>query len=237
MKRKIYGRGKVALKFAILLVLCQPIISLAGDFTFSSSGTIGPNDVYDNVYVENNGTIVDMTGGQVSSLSMYDSSIFNLYDGQISGFFGGISISSLSTINVLGGTIDKNVDFVVDGNANFTGGNITDYRLKTYKDSIVTFTGGSLNFDYFDIQGGMDIRGGDLTVDDVGLHIESVINIFSENYNYNADSKVLTAYLIDAGYLSMSGLDQLEYDSINFVPEPTTLLLLSLGGLFLRTRR
>jgi hypothetical protein len=235
MRRK--NERKAALRIVALLVLFQPIISLAGDITFSSNGTITDGNIYDNVYVENDGTVVDMTGGQISSLFMYDLSIFNLYDGLISGSFGGIDISSLSTINVLGGTIDKSGHFVVHGNANFTSGDINFGGLKTYEDSLVTVTGGSLNFGYFDIHGSVDIMKGDITVDNTGFDTSSIVNIYSINYNYNSNDGILTAYLIDGGYLSMAGLEQSAYDRLNFIPEPASLFMLALGGLLFRKHR
>jgi hypothetical protein len=236
MKLKMNGRGRAVMQIAVLLFLCQPVISLAGDITFSSSGTITDGNVYDNVYVQNDGTVVDMSGGQIASLWLSDASRFNMTGGYIMPY--SINAAGTSYFDMSGGIVDSDEIILYGSGGSFSGGDVSvSVRLKTGVLSTIEFEAGTLNFGAFDIQGSMNIRGGDLTVDNIGLHLDSLINIYSEDYNYNAGSKVLTAYLIDGGYLSMSGLDQSEYDSINFVPEPTSFLLLFLSGLFLRTRR
>ena len=233
------------MKKAILTILMMLLFGVcsvqAVDITFSTSGTIVNGNVYDDVYVENDGTIVDMFGGQIEGLWLYDTSIFNLHNGQIVGYFSGIDIGHLSTINVLGGVIDKSSDFVVHGNANFDGGSITAGRLKTYEDSIVTLTGGFLNLGMLEIHGELNIYGGMLDIEDNG-GTDGVVNIYGYDFTYIPTGDpfwgggTLTGYLLDNNPFIIKGLSQNEFENFNLIPEPMTVLLLGLGGVFLRRK-
>ena len=218
--------------FAILFLL--PVCAYSTDITFTSSGTITDGNVYDNVYVRNDYTAIDMSGGQIGYLWTYDISTFNMSDGNINR---SIYISNLSTINVSGGTIDISSDFVVHGygSANLSGGNITAERLKTYPDSVINITGGNISFDYLDLGGELNIYRGLLNVDNAGIGSPATVNIFGHGFNYDpAGQGILTGYLLDDNFFTIDGVSQSEYTRFNLIPEPMSLLLFSFGLLVLR---
>lgn len=222
---------------------CFKIISVAGvlllaslvysaDITFSTSGTIGAGDIYDVVYLENNDTVVDMTGGQIGKLWLYDNSTFNMSGGNITG---GIDAHGTSYFDISGGTIDIESVLVLYGDGGcFSGGRITADGLKTGKFSMVKIDGGELSFGTFYIDGDLIITGGVLEIGELAIADDSIISIYSGNYSYNLTNEILTGYLIDGSYFSIGGVNQSKYDRINFVPEPMTLILFGLGGLFLK---
>jgi hypothetical protein len=232
------------------MVLVACVCSSAGgaDRTFDSNGQILPGETWDTVYVRNNGTVVDMSGGQIGSLDSfgglktYDSSIFNMSGGQIIGYssgFNSISINDSSTFNVSGGTIDMYMDFVVYGsaNANISGGNVTAGRLKTSPDSVVNITGGILNFDLygFDIRGELNIYRGLLNVENAGIYPEATINIFGYGFDYAIGQEgILTGYLSDNNFFTIKGISPSEYTRFNLIPEPMSLFFLGFGLLIIR---
>jgi hypothetical protein len=230
----------IKIVFAILFVfsLCVK----ATDMTFTSSGTITDGNVFDNVYVQNDGTVVNMSGGQIGHLLSWDASIFNMTGGLI---FGQITIAPISTFNISDdGTIDI-FDFVVDTGAsvNISDGNISADRLKTYPASLVTpasivnITGGNLNFGNFTILGGtLNIYRGLLNVDDVfGIDNSATVNIFGHDFNYS--QSVLTGYLLDNNFFTIKGINASEYARFNLIPEPVSVLFFSFGLLALRKQK
>jgi hypothetical protein len=229
------GRKGISILLAILWL---PVCAYSTDITFTSSGTIEDGNVYDNVYVENNGTVVDMSGGQISHLLTWDASIFNMSGGQIIYSWPGITIDSVSTINVSGGTVDT-FDFVVYGSAvaNISGGNITADRLKTSPDSVVNITGGDLNFDIFDIHGELNIYRGLLNVDDTGIGSPATVNIFGHGFNYDIGNEILTGYLLDDNFFTIKGVSQSEYARFDLIPEPISLFFFGIGLLTIKSHK
>ena len=70
-------------------------------------------------------------------------------------------------------------------------------------------------------------------------HIEMIVN----EYNFNTSSKMLTGLWADNSAFSIELVDQTGYDPVinnitfTVVPEPATLLLISVGAIVLRKRR
>jgi len=230
------GRKRISILLAILLL---PVCANATDITFTSSGTITDGNVFGNVYVQNNGTVVDMSGGQITQgLNTYDASVLNMSGGLISG---NVNISNLSSFNVSGGTIDVGY-YVVYGSTNISGGNITAYCLRTspassiplVPASIVNIDGGNLNFDKFDIEGVVNIYRGSLYVDDARIITLCLPTINIYGYGFNYTQEILTGYLLDDNFFTIKGVDASEYARFNLLPEPMSLLLFGFGLLVLR---
>ena len=239
----------------ILMMMLSGVCSVqAVDITFSTSGTISAGDTYDTVYVQNDGTVVDMTGGQIGRLWLHDSSIFNMDGGNITG---GIDAHGLSYFDMTGGSIDADSVILYGLGGSFSGGNIVaSNTLKISCSSVVEITGGTFDINYLDghftmsegivnavdisvaYEGTIEIKGGQLTADDVYFCDYSTVNIYGDknSFNYNQMGKLLTGNLFDGNYLGMGGVDWWEYEQLNFVPEPTTLLLFGFGALILRKR-
>ena len=53
-----------------MMLLAMVNCAYSADITFTSSGTIQNGDVYEHVYLENDGIVVDMTGGQIGNLQI-----------------------------------------------------------------------------------------------------------------------------------------------------------------------
>ncbi|MGB8225928.1 MAG: hypothetical protein WCE45_03530 [Sedimentisphaerales bacterium] len=238
---------KLKAVFAILFVfsLCVK----ATDMTFTSSGTITDGNTYDNVYVQNNGTVVNMLGGQINyGLSAGGASMFNMSGGSILGHT--INIGTLSSFNVYSGTITIDGSLVVNGGAivNISGGNITADRLKTYPAlsnpvtpaSVVNINGGNINFDVFEIHGEVNIYRGLFYVDAAWIggwgNDQPIINIYGSAFNYSPSTQILTGYLLDDNQFTIKGVDSSEYTKFNLIPEPISLLLFGFGLLVLRKK-
>jgi hypothetical protein len=223
------------MKTSVNLIVIFFLVSSATqamDATFTSSGTISGTDNYSSVTVQNNGTTVNMLDGQVGYLSMNDASIFNMSGGRIEG---SIFTSNLSTFNLLSGTIDATA-FEFDGNVNISGGNITGWgKFATWDGDIVNITGGNLHFSMLMPYGELNIYGGLLTVDNFESYMGTT-NIFGYGFNYDSVGQTLTGYLSDHNQFAINQVSGSEYQHINLVPEPTSILLLSIGALYVRRK-
>ena len=225
------------------VVLVLAVCALATDKTFTSSGSIVDGDIYNFVQVQNNGTIVNMSGGQINeSLFIRDSSTFNMSDGSISG---GITISPSSILNVSNGTINGGWNVESNAIVNISGGNITAGLLKTYPgypsipESIVNINGGILNFDMFGIGGTLNIYRGLLNVNKFSYWGTSseYINIYGSEFNYNPITQILTGHLLDNNLFTIGGVDSIEYTKFNLIPEPISIMFFSFGLAFLRKQK
>jgi hypothetical protein len=68
------------------------------------------------------------------------------------------------------------------------------------------------------------------------------IKIICQTHDYNTTTKILTGTWLDNSAFSIQLIDYATYYSptiqnITFIPEPATMLLLSLGGLLLRRKK
>ncbi len=93
-------KTKLLLLTAVIVVLTGGRAHAVLDKTFTSSGQILPSEEWDNVYIYNDDTIVDMFGGSIQAMHTFDSSIVNVYAGDI---LWGISTNNSSTVNIYGG--------------------------------------------------------------------------------------------------------------------------------------
>ena len=118
MKRKL----AVLLGYGVVIGLAYPSgISHATTMTFYADGVIQAGDIYDIVEVYDTPparTTVDMTGGQVDSMSTFDTSVVN-----IGGSVGFLQTNDSSTVNLSGsGFIDGGISLNNSSTLNFRGG-------------------------------------------------------------------------------------------------------------------
>ena len=173
-------------------------------------------------------SIVNMTAGYIGGyLEGYDSATLNVSD----GFFGlGLKAHDQSTLNVSGGGTE--LLYVYDESVtDFSGGY---YELVKVRDSAHMDIRGNAKMDMLSASGTstMDIFGGDLSWPEASG--SSVITIHGTDFNYPYGeipdvSGVLTGTLANGDLID--GLPFHIYDdaSIVLVPEPSTLVLLSLA--------
>jgi len=211
------------------VVFSTASLAYSTDITFTSGGTIEDGDTYDHVYVLNDFTVVDMFGGQIGNLRTGNVSTFNLYGGQITkvapvGPGSNVDIGPRSTINIADGVVDISIFVLTEESyALISGGNITVEHLKVYYDCLVDIKGGRLQINSYD---------------EIGFDELPTINIYGYDFNYvpTWGGGTLTGYLQDDNPFTINGLRQGHFEHFNLIPEPTTFLLLGLGGLLLRKR-
>ena len=219
MKTKIF----LILTIVFVFSLCVN----ATNITFTSSDSIVNGNVFYLVQVLNDGTTINMSGGQIYSLSTYNSSVFNMSGGQVQY---SIHTGNLTTLNISGGTIVA-TNFEFGGNATISGGNITG-NGKFVGHTVIT--GGNTNLSWLGIYGTLNISGGLLNVTDVYVAGSSPINISCLDYAYNPTTKILTGHLLDNNIFTIAGIDSSEYTKFNLIPEPMSVLLWGFGLLALR---
>jgi hypothetical protein len=215
------------------IIFLLPVGVFATNITFTSSGSIVNGNVFSSVSVQNDGTVINMTGGQIKNLWTYNISTFNMSGGIIEySVHTGLS----SSFNFSGGTI-IGTNFEFGGNVNISGGSITGGgKFANLSNTVVNITGGNLNFSLLMPYGELNIYGGLLNIDDFYL-CGGTTNIFGYGFNYDSNRKVLTGYLLDHNQFTINNLDSTEYQHLNLVPEPVSLLLFGFGLLALRKQK
>jgi len=239
----------------VVFVLSFSTTVYAEVVTFSSDATISDGDFYDMVVVENDGTIVDMTGGMVNGLKIYDSSQFNMYEGWLGeGDTVMITAYDTSAVNIFRGFVGIELSSDVIQlygastlNVDMDGGWIGSLNF-AYDASVVNIYKGDLNH-----LGGYDSSTINIYGGDIGggwgfqADISSTVNIFGHDFVYNPQAwwsdefnswiSELTGVGPDGTPIRIEGIDNPHTSAnINLIPEPSTLLLLGLGAMVLRKR-
>lgn len=198
--------------------------------------------IIEEIYLRESG-ILNLEGANfhpTQSLTIEDASTFNLNSGVLSGR---IELREYVEVYVNGGQI---TDSLLDS----TGYAITDIYdgIHTFEDmwlyqySTLNIYGGDVSWLTGSITDNavLNVYGGTIDFEhgfSVGNNGEFNVH-YSDIIYLNEWDEIITGYhLLDGSEFMLDQFTQYEIDQINFVPEPTTLLLFGLGGLLLRKRR
>ena len=209
----------------VVCVCCFGLPKAMGDTIFDD-GQIHNIDfeIDDNLGIRDNTsgtpTIVNLVAdGIVTSMVLvYDNSTFNLAGGRVDNY---ILTSNNSHVNISSGSIAY--DLRGNDNSVFTisGGAIGDDLLVNHNNQTL-ITGGSIG-------GELDVYG------------DSVVTIEGTGFNYAYGEITNPTGILTGTLANGDPIDNRFYVHDNaqivLVPEPTTLLLLGLGGLMLRRKR
>lgn len=230
MKRKVIA----IFAAAVILSFTTPELTAVEDKIFTSSGQILPGEEWNNVYIYNDDTIVDMLGGDVDEIGSYDTSTINVTGGYVmilsalelstanvsGGIVAGLESWDYSTVNLLGTgsvfSLNARGEF---GTINMTGGT-TEY-LRASDNSIINLYGG-------------------LVTEHLNAWDSSTVNIYGHSFNYNPaggswNGGQLTGFYLDDAPFTIDLYDMQTYNHVNLIPEPASLVLLACGALLLRS--
>lgn len=163
----------------ITYILTVSISQTQATNIYSGTFTVEENDSYNNTLVYNSAT-VDMTGGDILSLDLLNSSTADISDGSITQ---GLLAWNDSTVNITGGTVGWGIDASDSSTVNLYGGVISDWLYAT-DDSVVNIYG--YGFSYDSEAGGWN--GGQLSgywLDDTPFTIDLLDNIAVDSTYYD----------------------------------------------------
>jgi len=226
MKTKIV----ILISLIILLGACP---AHGENITFTSSGQILPGEEWDNVYIYNDDTIVDMLGGSADWIATYDASTLNVLDGSAE-----VQAFDDSTISISGGHINF-ATAINNTTINFLTSDYTD-ALITEDSATINMQGGSVERVIARNSGTSNLHAGSVT-DYLTAYDSTAINIYGYDLiktgsgGSYGNGQVYGYWMNDAPFvINLRGADT--YSRINLVPEPCTLVLLVLGALLPRRR-
>jgi hypothetical protein len=188
--------------FVALVLLYAAAVQAEAVTIFDSNATISSGDAYDVVVVKGNGTVVDMTGGDVNSVMLMNASTFNISDGNIRGVWNDteesydeaiISYDS-SAVNILGGNVgkvhahgDSSVNVLSNGHiegyffnssvASVSSYNATGDGLAFSNNSTLNLSAGSINYIRSSDSSTLNMTGGDVCDVQVSYAVDSQLNI------------------------------------------------------------
>ena len=166
-----------------------------------------------------NDSNANVSGGEFDYIGTYDNSALTITGGSVvdAGFVGD------SQINMSGGHI-SGLFFQENATINFSNGEIRWFGI--YHNATATFSGGSIDI--------ISCRQNS----DVMTHIKFICDV--ESVFHNTDTNILTGNWLDGSSFSIQLVDIDGYspaiENILFIPEPATLILITLGAVIIRKR-
>ena len=148
-------KAKISAIIMVVVVLIGMSEVQAIDVDFYSDAKIEDGDVYTNVFVYDtppDTTTLDMYGGSVAGFVTYDSSIVNIYGGEV---WWGLATYNLSTVNIYGGSV-KCEGLIVGHSStlNVYGGSLLVGNSPVFDPaSTVNIYGYGFNYDGFQLTG------------------------------------------------------------------------------------
>jgi len=241
----------------ILLLFLLPAVGHATSLIFTEDGTIN-GGTYQDVTIMNTAT-VGMINGSVYNMYIRNLGTLNFYNGVISQ----ADVWDSGKFNLEGASFGNTLS--LNNSSVFTLNNgLFDGLIYGYDYSRAAINGGQASGIEFDMSSyaSADIYAGNVTIDFLSLHQYSTLNIYGGNVLFNNgfwlddDAEITVFYssiirykpedphspiigykLLDGSDFMLDQFSQSEIEQINFVPEPATLLLVGIGGLFLRGRK
>ena len=206
---------------------------------FYSDGSIGTGEYWSSAYIYDtppNHTTVNMTGGQVDTISTYDTSIFNMTSGKMSHLYSYES----STVNISGNDHSNPFNITAMNNSiiNFSG---TAQGEEVYAENAATIniTGGTIDDLTTRNSGVINIYAGDIS--NVWAQDNTAVNVLGCNLVKSLTGGAYGYGFVQGIYNNQSSFDidfrgSDTYSHVNLIPEPITMLLLSIGGILIRRR-
>ena len=136
-------------------------------------------DDYINGFNPTSPTISIVTGADVNSLEVHNSSIINMSGGSVDSqiFFGRLLSDDNSTINISGGSVGGDIDVQSASTVNFRGGTIGD-DIVTHDNTTVNMSGGTIGQDLLTNNNSTFNLSGGTILDDVFIQDSSTLNVF-----------------------------------------------------------
>jgi len=231
------------MKTKIITILAVSIISFTTpeltaveDKIFTSSGQILPGEEWNNVYIYNDDTIVDMLGGDVDGIGTYDASTINVTGGHVNT----LDALEFSTANISGGFVyglnAKNnsiVNFSDDAQA-LSLGSGGDLSTVNMIDGITEYLRAG-NCGIINLYGGV-------VSEYLNAWDSSTVNIYGHSFNYNPaggswNGGQLTGFYLDDAPFTIDVYDMQTYSHVNLIPEPASLVLLAIGCLLIKRKK
>jgi len=226
-------KTSLLLFIAVIVVLASTELeAVPEDKIFTSSGQILPGEEWNNVYIYNDDTIVDMLGGSVAEMGAYDWGTINVTAGQV----GRLDAWEFSIANVSGGEVGM-LEACDSGTVKVFP-DATLFRLNASGSGTAHMSGGTTEYVGAGDSGVINLYGGTIT-ECLAAQDSSTINIYGYGFTYDPaagsrDGGQLTGFWLDDTPFSIDLYGTGTYSHINLIPEPASLLLLALGALLSR---
>lgn len=185
---------------------------------------------------EGNPTILNVTGGSLRyNFNVFQSSTCNIFD----GVYDSLHVGYKATGNVYGGVASEPLKNNSYGTLNIYAG--TNAGVSGYDESITNIIGGNINGQVIAEDNSQIYITGGATYNSLFGWESGRIIIYGQNFNYSFGevsdrAGIITGTTLD-GTTSMFYTFELNDNSqIILVPEPTSIMLLALGGLLIRKR-
>ncbi|MHC4456456.1 MAG: hypothetical protein ACYS0I_05070 [Planctomycetota bacterium] len=168
----------------------------AVDIIFTSDGVIDEPNIYGRVEVVNDAT-VDMIGGAVGGLYIWDQSTFNLSGGSVQSIY---ALDS-STVNITGGSVARYIDAHDSSIINVDGGVIrAEHGISMVVGSTLNMYNGDVYIDYVKLGGTINVYGGNVEVN--YCYGDGMINIYCGFFTFPGDDMSFSEINIYSGVLT-----------------------------------
>jgi len=230
----MFRKAKLSIVGAVLLFTASQAYA-ALDKYFTTSGHILPGEEWENVFIHNAGTIVNVLGGNLDGIATYNASMVNVTGGSINT----LDALDSSVANISGGFV-YGLDAWDHATVNFfDSANLFAPRVRGF--GTINMTEGVVDHLGAIDSATVNLWGGVIS-DRLIASDSSIINIFGYSlvktssggqYGYG---QVYGFWFDSAPFIiDLSGSDT--YSRINLIPEPSSLIMLMFGSLLLKRRR
>jgi len=229
-------KKEILIILAVVLFAGSGLYAVPVNKIFTSSGHILPGEEWNRVIIYNDHTIVNMLGGSVDEMDTFDSSMVNVAGGGINSLYADDS----STANIFGGRVGGVFTWDYATTNLYDGGTVFSLGAGGQA-GIVNMAGGTTTYLLAGESGIINLFGGSITTF-LSAGVFATVNIYGYGFDYDPfagkrNGGQLTGFWFNGAAFSIDLYNLDTYKHINLIPEPGSLIILMLGGLFIRRKR